>query len=121
MTRLACGIVQPVSEAGRRVYQSRGFVCKQTHVLSKRKPMPTLAGFPSMAWLTQLTRRTDEEAQTEAVGQTAQRGKRRPLLPAHQGRPDYAMLAGVIQSVVRPDKARHFKFGRPTWADGGKY
>jgi len=72
--RLASSVARAVSEAGRRAYQSRGFVCKQMHLLSQPKPIPVLAGFTSPVWLTHsIRRKTGREL--GYLDQTCQRGE----------------------------------------------
>jgi len=68
-SRLAGGIVLTINEAVERVYlQSRGFVCKRTHVLGKQT-----MGFPSFAaWRIQAIRRCDKKS--KSVGATHQCG-----------------------------------------------
>jgi len=66
-SRSARGIMLTVSEPGRRVYQSRGFVCKQMHVPSRQtKLILTMPGFPMLAWRYQSIRRTSDKKPNDA-------------------------------------------------------
>ena len=76
-SRSARGIVLTltVSEPGRRVYQSRGFVCKQMHVPSRQtKLIPTMRRFPPPAWRYQSVRRASDK-KPNSVGARDKRGR----------------------------------------------
>jgi len=90
--RLACGcIAQSVCEAKRRVYQSRAFVCKQMHVLSKAKRNTTSKS--PLAWRTHdvLRVRTDERSYSHNSGSSLL--FRRVLM-------SYYMVKQTIYSVI---------------------